>query len=301
MAPITTGTHPKLLWPGLQAIWGNMYKDQPAEHTMVFDVLTSSKAYEESQELAGFGLAPVKSEGGAISYDTTVNGYVTRFTNVTYGLGFIQTEESVEDNQYKEQAEKRVRALRRSMRHTKETVAANVLNRAFNSSYTGGDGKELLATDHPTSDGTQSNELTAAADLSEASIEDLLIQIMNAKDTRGLRIALKGKKLIVPPNLAFEATRILKSNLQNDTGNNAINAVRSMGLLPEGVMVWSFLTDTDAYFIKTDADGLKLFNRRALSLEKDGDFDNGNFKHKATERFAVGWDDWRSLFGSPGA
>lgn len=299
---ITTGTHPKLLWPGLQSIWGNMYKDKPEEHTSVFDVMTSDKAYEETQELAGFGLAPVKSEGGSISYDTTVNGYVTRFTNVTYGLGFIVTQEAVEDNQYKSQAEKRVRALRRSMRHTKETVAANIFNRAFNSSYLGGDGKEMIATDHPTASGSQSNELTVAADLSEASLEDMFIQIMNATDTRGLRISLRPKKLIVAPNEAFNAERIVKSALQNDTANNAVNAIKSMGMLPEGVLVWSFLTDADAWFIKTDqSDGLKLFNRRSLALEKDSDFETGNFKHKATERYAFGWDDWRAVYGSPGA
>jgi hypothetical protein len=302
MAPITTGTHPKLLWPGLQAIWGNMYKDQAEEHTAVFDAVTSDKAYEEDQELAGFGLAPVKSEGGSISYDTTINGYVTRYTNVTYGLGFIVTQEAVEDNQYKSQAEKRVKALRRSMRHTKETVGANVLNRAFTAAYAGGDGKELVATDHPTANGTQSNELTVAADLSETALEDLFIQIMNATDTRGLRISLKPRKLIVAPANAFNAERILKSALQNDTANNAVNAMRSMGLLPEGAMTWSFLTDADAWFVKTDApEGLKVQNRRALALEKDGDFETGNFKHRATERYAFGWSDWRSLFGSPGA
>jgi hypothetical protein len=302
MAPITTGTHPKLLWPGLQAIWGNMYKDQAEEHTAVFDAVTSDKAYEEDQELAGFGLAPVKSEGGSISYDTTINGYVTRYTNVTYGLGFIVTQEAVEDNQYKSQAEKRVKALRRSMRHTKETVGANVLNRAFTAAYAGGDGKELVATDHPTANGTQSNELTVAADLSETALEDLFIQIMNATDTRGLRISLKPRKLIVAPANAFNAERILKSALQNDTANNAVNAMRSMGLLPEGAMTWSFLTDADAWFVKTDApEGLKVQNRRALALEKDGDFETGNFKHKASERYAFGWSDWRSLFGSPGA
>lgn len=302
MAPITTGTHPKLLWPGLQAIWGNMYKDQTEEHASVFDMGTSDKAYEEDQELAGFGLASVKSEGGSISYDTTVNGYVTRYTNVTYGLGFIVTEEAVEDNQYKAQAERRVRALRRSMRHTKETVAANILNRATDPNYTGGDGKELLATDHPTANGTQSNELAVAADLSEASIEDLLIQLRTARDTRGLIISLKARKLIVPPQLEFEATRILKSVLQNDTANNAINAIRATGSFPEGMLSWSFLTDADAWFIKTDApDGLKGLNRRRLALEKDSDFETGNFKHKATERYAFGWSDWRGLYGSPGA
>lgn len=299
---ITTGTHPKFLWPGLQAIWGNMYKDDPEEHTRVFEQVSSSKAYEEDQEISGFGLAPVKSENGSISYDTTVNGYTKRYTNVTYGLGFIQTEESVEDNQYKAQAEKLTRALRRSMRHTKETVAANVFNRGFNSSYTGGDGKELFATDHPTADGTQSNELATAADLSEASLEDIFIQIMNATDSRGLRISLKPRKLIVPNNLAFEAIRITKSIQQNDTSNNAINAMRAMNMLPEGVMSWSFLTDTDAWMVRTDAENsLKCLNRRPLTFAKDGDFDTGNFKHKATERFDFGWTDWRGAYGSPGA
>lgn len=298
---ITTGNHPKLLWPGLNALFGT-YKDLPYEHTMVFDVNTSDKAYEEDVELPGFGLAPVKSEGNAISYDTHAQGYTSRYTNVTYGLGFIETIEAVEDNQYKSRATKRTKMLARSMRVTKETVMANIINRAFTAAYAGGDGKELLATDHPTLDGTQSNELSVAADLSEASLEDLLIQIMNAKDSRGLRMQLIGRKLIVPVNLAFEAERIVNSNLQNDTANNAINAVRSMGLLPDGVMKWHYLTDTDAWFIKTDCpDALKLFNRRALSFAKDSDFDTDNFKHKATERYVGGWSDWRGLYGSPGA
>lgn len=302
MSTITTGNHPKLLWPGLHRIFGLAYDDIPLQHTMVFDVATSDKAYEEDQEITGFGLSPVKSEGGAISYDTNTQGYTTRYTNVTYGLGFIETREAVEDNQYKGRATSRTRALARSMRVTKETVLANIFNRGFNSSYTGGDGKEMLATDHPTVDGTQSNELSVAADLSEASLEDLLIQIMNATDSRGLRINLMGRKLIVPANLAFEAERIVKSSLQNDTANNAVNAVRSMGLLPDGVMVWRYLTDTDAWFIKTDcADSLRLFNRRALEFAKDSDFDTDNFKHKATERYVGGWSDWRGIYGSPGA
>lgn len=301
MAPITTGTHPKLLWPGLAAIWGNMYKDQPPEHASVFDADTSDKAYEETQELAGFGLAPVKPEAASISYDTTVNGYITRFTNVTYGLGFIVTQEAVEDNQYKEQAERRVRALRRSMRHTKEVVHANILNRGFDSNFTGGDGVELLATNHPTANGTQSNELATPADLSEAALEDLFILIMNMTDTRGLRISAKPRKLIVSPAEIFNATRIVKSDLQNDTANNAVNAMKSMGILPDGVMPWTFLTDADAWFVKTDVPGLKTYNRRELSFEKDGDFETGNRKHKSTERYAAGWDDWRAIAGSPGA
>jgi hypothetical protein len=297
---ITSGTHPKLLWPGLQAIWGNEYKDHPAEWSKVFDELSSEKSYEESQELAGFGLAPVKSEGGSISYATTVNGYVTRFTNVNYGLGFIVTEEAVADNLYKEQAERRTSALRRSLRHTEETVCANIFNRAFDSNYVGGDGLEMVSTAHVTANGTQSNELAVAADLSEASLEDMLIQIMNATDTNGLRIALMGEQLLVPPNQAFEATRILKSTLQSNSAENNINAMRSMGLLPKGVMVWHFLTDTDAWFVKTDWKGLKHFSRKKAGLGKDSDFETGNLKHKGTMRFAVGWDDWRPIFGSAG-
>lgn len=301
MGTIVSGTHPKLLWPGLAAIWGNMYKDQPSEFSKIFDQENSEKSYEETQELGGFGLAPVKPENSSVSFDTDINGFVTRFTNVTYGLGFIVSQEAVEDNQYKDQAEKRVKALRRSMRHTKETVHANILNRATDSNYVGGDGKELLATDHPTANGTQSNELAVAADLSEASLEDIFILVMNMADTRGLRLAAKPKKLIVAPNEIFNATRIVKSDLQNDTANNAVNAMKSMGILPEGVMAWSFLTDADQWFVKTDIPGLKTFNRRELALEKDGDFETGNFKHKATERYAVGWDDWRAIVGSPGA
>lgn len=302
MATITTGTHPKLLWPGLQAIWGNMYKDQPEGYKQVFEVGTSTKAYEEDQELLGFGLAPQKAESGSISFDTTINGYLKRYVNVTYGLGFIVTEEAVEDNQYKDQAEKRVKALRRSMRITKETVTSNILNRATDAGYVGGDGVSLLSTAHPTAAGNQSNKLATAADLSEASLEDIFIQIMNATDGRGLRIALQPQKLIVAPANAFNAERIVKSTLQNDTANNAVNAMRSMGLLPEGTFSWSYLTDADQWFVKTDAgDGLKVLNRRALALEKDGDFETGNFKHKATERYSAGWTDWRNIFGSEGA
>lgn len=302
MAPITTGNHPKLLWPGLNALFGTTYDDIPLQHTEVFEVTSSDKAYEEDVELTGFGLAPVKTEGGGISYDSHTQGPTTRYTNVTYGLGFIETIEAVEDNLYKQRATSRTKMLARSMRITKETVMANIVNRAFDSNYAGGDGKELLATDHPSLNGTQSNELAVAADLSEASLEDLFIHIMNATDSRGLRIRLMPKKLIVPSNLTFEAERIVKSNLQNDTANNAINAIKAKGVLPDGVMTWQYLTDTDAWFVKTDApESLKLFNRRAVSFAKDSDFDTDNFKHKATERYVGGWSDWRGLYGSPGA
>lgn len=299
---ITTGNHPKLLWPGLNALFGTTYNDIPLQHTEVFETTTSDKAYEEDVELNGFGLAPVKNEGASISYDSHAQGPTTRYTNVTYGLGFIETIEAVEDNLYKQRATSRTKMLARSMRITKETVMANIVNRAFDSAYAGGDAKEMLATDHPSLSGSQSNELAVAADLSEAALEDLFIQIMNATDSRGLRIRLMPKKLIVPANLSFEAERIVKSNLQNDSANNAINAIKAKGVLPDGVMTWQYLTDTDAWFVKTDApESLKLFNRRAVAMAKDSDFDTDNFKHKATERYVGGWSDWRGLYGSPGA
>ena len=299
---ITTGNHPKLLWPGLHALFGTTYKDKPMQHEKVFEILTSSKAYEEEVELTGFGLAPVKPEADAISYDSHSQGWTKRYTNVTYAFGFIETEEAVEDNQYKGRATARTKLLARSMRHTKEIVCANVINRGFDSNYLGGDGKELFATDHTTLDGTQSNELASPADMSEAAIEDMVIQIMNATDSRGLRIQLMPEMLLISNQNWFEASRILKSELQNDTANNAVNAIKANGVFPRGAMAWSFLTDTDAWFIKTDApEGLKVFNRRAVSFQKDSDFDTSNFKHKASERYSVGWTDWRSAYGSAGS
>lgn len=303
MSVITTGNHPKLLWPGLHKLFGLTYKDLPRMHTEVFDVRSSDKAYEEVQELTGFGLAPVKSEGGAVSYDTHSQGFTTRFTNVNYGLGFIETQEAVDDNLYKGRASSRTKALARSMNVTKETVLANILNRAFDSNYQGGDGKELLATDHPVATGgTQANELSVASDLSEAAIEDMLILIRNAKDSRGLRINLMGKYLLVAPDNEYDATRIVYSTLQNDTANNAINAMKHQGRLPGGVKVWPYLTDADAWFVPTDVpEGMILFNRKSVAFTKDSDFDTDNFKHKATERYIGGWGDWRGMFGSEGA
>lgn len=298
---ITTGNHPKLLWPGLAALFGTTYKDLPSMADQVFDGLDSEKAYEEIQELAGFGLASVKTEAGTIVYTSATQGPTTRLTNVTYGLGFQETEESVDDNQYKGKATDKTVALARSMKHTRETIIANVLNRAYSSSYLGGDGKKLIATDHPTVNGTQSNGLSTDADLSEASLEDMLINLMNATDSSGLRISLMPKKLIVAPNEAFNAQRILKSTGQNDTANNAINAIKSMGLL-ESVVVWPFLTDADAWFIKTDiTKGLIVFNRKEATMAKDSDFDTGNYKHKSVMRLVAGWGDWRAVFGSQGA
>lgn len=299
---ITTGSIAKLLWPGLDAIWGKGYRDLPMLYKDLFDTSSSTKSYEEDVLVPGFGLAPIKPEGSGILYDSTQQGYTSRYTNVAYGLGFIITREAIDDNQYEQKAVANTRTLARSFRVTKETVAANVYNRAFNTSYTGGDGKALIVTDHPTQSGNQSNALSVAADLSEASLEDLTVQVMNATDDRGLRIQLQDRSLIVPPSLVFEATRILKSQLQNDTANNAVNAMRSMGLFPEGIKVNNYLTDTDAYFVRTDApNGMKHFERTAPEFAQDNDFDTSNLKYKGYERYVFGWSDFRQVFGSPGA
>ena len=298
---ITTGSHPKSLWPGVKAFFGKTYKEKPMVCDQVFSKMTSDKAYEEVVEETGFGLAPQKAEGASVSYDTDAQGYTTRFTNVTYGLGAIITREAIEDNQYESVASRKAAKLARSMRQTKENVHANILNRGFTAAYAGGDGKELLATDHPSLVGNQSNELGVSADLSEASLEDLLILIRQATDSRGLRIQLEGQKLIVPPALSFEATRIVSSVNQAGTANNDINAMRALGLLPGGVVIWDYLSDSDAFFVTTDApEGLLSFQRRALALSQDNDFDTENARMKATERYSVGWGDWRGCYGSPG-
>jgi phage major head subunit gpT-like protein len=302
MGVIYTSNHPKALWPGIKAWFGRMYDEHVEEYSKIFDRDSSTRAYEERVELTGFGLAPVKNQGGSISYDSETQGITSRLTNVTYALGYVVTMEELQDNLYEMVSKRRAKALAFSMRQTKETVAANILNRGFNSSYTGGDGKELLATDHPTLDGTQSNELTVAADLSEAALEDLLVQIMQAKNSRGLRIALKGDKLIVPPALFYEANRILKSALQNDTANNAINALKATNALPGGIVLNHYLTDSDAWFIKTNCpEGLIYQERMAMEFEQDNDFDTKNAKAAAVERYVFGWCDWRSIFGTPGA
>lgn len=300
---ITTGSHPKALWPGVAAFFGKTYAEKPMACDMVFDLKKSTKAYEEYVEETGFGLAPVKAEGASISYDTDSQGYISRIVNVTYGLGAKVTMEAIDDNQYEDVAKSKSGKLARSMRQTKENVYANILNRAFSGSGAlGGDNVTLCANNHPTLSGNQSNLGTVAADLSEASLEDLLTVIRLAKNSRGLRIQLKGVKLIVPPQLEFIATRIMSSTNQAGTANNDINAVRSLGMLPGGIVVWDYLSDADAWFIKTDAtDGLIKQQRKALALAQDNDFDTSNACMKATERYAGGWADWRGVFASPGA
>ena len=299
---ITTGSHPKALWPGMHKFFGRTYNEHPMEWSQIFEAESSEKNYEEDTEVTGFGLAPVKAQAASVSYDSETQGPTKRYTHVTYGLGYIVTREELEDNLYEVVSKRRIKALAYSVRQTEETVAANILNRAFNSSYTGADGKEMIATDHPTVNGTQSNELTTAADLSEASLEDLMIQIAESVNSRGLKIALMPKKLIVPPGLMFEAERLLASSLQSGTANNDVNAIKSMGMIKGGACVNHYLTDTDAWFLQTDApSGLMRFNRRATEFKQDNDFDTENAKAKTTLRFSVGWTDWRGIFGSPGA
>jgi hypothetical protein len=302
MAVITTGNHPKALWPGVNKFWGTSYEKHPLECMEIFDVKSSSKAYEEDVETLSFGLAPAKAQGAGVAYDSHAQGPTTRYTHVVYGLGYIVTKEEIDDNLYEKVSRDRAASLAFSMRTTKETVSANVLNRAFNSSYTGGDGVELISTAHVTDNGTQSNHLTVAADLSEASLEDLIIQINQMKNSTGLAIAARAQKMIIPATLEFEAQRILGSALQSGTANNDTNALRSMGIMPQGFSVNHYLTDTDAWFIKTDVEnGLTMFDRTKLAFTRDNDFDTENAKAKCIERYSVGWTDWRSIFASPGA
>lgn len=302
MAVISTGNHPKALWPGIKAHFGYAYDKHPEEYSLIFDKSDSDKAYEERVELTGFGLAPVKPQGSAVEYDSEQQGYISRFTNVTIALGYIVTMEELADNLYEAVSRNRSQALAFSMKQTKEIIGANVLNRAFSATYTGGDAVQLCATTHPTQAGNQSNYLTTPADLSEASLEDMIIQIMTAQNNRGRQINLLPEKLIVAPQNWFEANRILKSALQNDTANNAVNALKSTNALPGGITMNHYLTDADAWFVKTNCpEGLIYQERMAIKFTQDNDFDTENAKAKSVERYVFGWADWRSLFGSPGA
>lgn len=300
---ITTGNHPKALWPGIFEWWGRQYNEHKVEYTDLFDTETSDKAYEEMVEATGFGLAPVKEQASPVQYDSETQGTVTRSTHVAYGLGYIVTREELDDNLYEVVSKRRAAMLAWSMRQTKENVAANIYNRAFNTSYTFGDAKALCVADHPTVDGTQSNVLSVAADLSETSLEDMITQIMGAKNSRGLLINLMPRSLIVPRQLWFEANRILQSNLQNDTANNAINVLKATNALPEGIKVNHYLSDSDAWFIRTNVptSGLTYFDRTPVAFTQDNDFDTENAKAKCYERYSFTVGDFRALYGSAGA
>ena len=293
----------KELEPGLNALFGLEYSRYENEHAEIFITETSDRAFEEEVMLTGFAGAETKQEGAPVVFDQASEAYTSRYTHETIALAFAITEEAIEDNLYDRLASRYTRALARSMANTKQVKAAAVLNNAFNSAFTGGDGKELIATDHPLANGgTFSNELATAADLNETSLEQSLIDIAAFVDERGLRIAIQGRKLIVPKELQFTAERILKTPLRTATADNDINAIKNMGMIPEGYRVNHFLTDTDAYFIMTDApNGLKHFVRSPIKTAIEGDFDTGNVRFKARERYVFGFSDPRGIFGSPGA
>ena len=301
MAVITTGQHPKALWPGIKEWWGRSYDEHQVEFTDLFDTETSDKAYEEDVEITGFGFAPVKPQGTAINYDTEAQGSITRYTHVAYALGYIVTFEELRDDLYEVVSKRRAKQLALSMRQTKENVGANVYNRAFTAGYTGGDGQVMVASTHPTLSGNQSNVLTTAADLSEASIEDLTIQIMQTLNNRGLKINLMPQSLHIPPQLWYEANRILKSVLQNDTANNAINVLKATNVFPKGIKMNHYFTSATAWFIRTNAPtGMKHYERDAVMFDQDNDFDTKNAKAACYERYSFGWSDWRGIFGTPG-
>jgi hypothetical protein len=298
---IATGSFPKALWPGVKKWYGQAYDDYQTEYDKLFEKFSSDKAWEEFVGKVGLGLAVVKAEGAPITYDTEQQGFTTRVQHVNYALGFIITKEMIEDDQYMVVGERRAKALARSLRHTKEINAANMYNRAFNTSYTFGDGKAMLVSDHPNvSGGTWSNILSTAADLSEAALEQASIDIAGFTDDRGLLIAAKPTKLVIPRQLVFEAERILKTSQRVATANNDINALKTMGIIPE-VVVNHFLTDSDAWFIRTDIPGLAYVERRAASFDQDNDFDTENAKFKASERYSFTCYDPRSVYGTPGA
>ena len=293
----------KELEPGLNALFGMEYDRYDNEHAEIYETENSDRAFEEEVMLSGFGQAPTKGEGAAVSFDSANEAFTARYTHETIALAFAITEEAVEDNLYDKLSSRYTRALARSMSNTKQVKAAATLNNAFSSSFTFGDGKELCATDHPTTGGgTFKNELSTSADLNETSLEQALIDISAFIDERGLKIALRGMKMIIPPALQFVAERLMASNLRVGTSDNDVNAVRNMGMLPDGYVVNHFLTDTDAFFIKTDApNGFKHFVSTAIQNNMEGDFDTGNVRYKARERYSFGVSDPRCVFGSPGA
>jgi len=292
----------KELEPGLNALFGLEYKNYANEHSQIFDTENSDRAFEEEVMLSGFGNAGVKPEGSSVNYDAATETFTARYTHETLALAFSITEEAIEDNLYDRLASRYTKALARSMANAKQVKAANVLNRAFNSSYTGGDGLELCSTAHVIVSGTEQNELSTAADLNETSLEQAMIDIAALTDERGLKIAAQGRKMVVPSALQFTAERLLKSVGRTGTADNDLSAVVSMNVIPQGYVVNHYLTDTDAWFIKTDVpNGLKHFVRAPIKTAMEGDFETGNVRYKARERYSFGWSDWRGVFGSPGA
>ena len=293
----------KELLPGLNALFGPEYARYGEEHKQIFETETSERSFEEETKLSGFSAAPVKNEGSAIAYDNAQEVFTARYNHETIALGFSLTEEAIEDNLYDSLSARYTKALARAMSYTKQTKAAAVLNNGFDTDYPGGDGQPLFSASHPlVSGGTNSNIPSTPADLNETSLEAAVIQIAAWTDERGLLIAAKPKKLVIPPSLMFVATRLLETELQVNTADNNINAIKSNGSIPEGYTVNHFLTDTDAWFLTTDVpNGLKHFVRTPLAQSMDGDFDTGNVRYKSRERYSFGWSDPLGMFASEGA
>lgn len=309
MSVISTTSFAKALWPGVNRWYGDTYSEFPVEWTGLFESNTSKRNFEEIVGVSGLGLLSTKSEGAGITYDTSRQGFTTRFQHVTYASGFVVTREAFEDDLYNVVGKQKAQSLAFAVRQTKEILGANVYNRAFNTSYTGGDGSTLVASaggggssSHPNvAGGTQTNGPSVAVDLSEAALEQAIIDIASFTDDRGLKIAVRPKTLIIPVNLMFEATRILKGDWQVNSAERNVNALKTMGMVPE-IVVNHYLTDTDAWFLRTDArDGMLYFSRRDDEFSTDDDFDTENAKFKATFRCSFGWGDWRGIYGSPGA
>tara|TARA_R100000781_G_scaffold68669_1_gene43270 strand:- start:971 stop:1888 length:918 start_codon:yes stop_codon:yes gene_type:complete len=296
----------KELEPGLNSLFGLEYDQYQQEYTEIFSIEDSSKAFEEEVLVMGFGSAPTKSEGQGVVFDNSSESYTARYTHDTIALAFALTEEAVEDNLYDSLGKRYTKALARSMANTKEVKGANVLNNAFSTSFTGGDGKPLIATDHPLAGGgTAANRATSMADLNETSLEDALIDISTFTDDRGLTISVNASKLVVPPQLVFVADRILNSTLRSGTSDNDINAIKNTGVLPGGYTVNHYLNDPDAWFCLTSVsdqgEGLKMFQRTGMETNMEPDFSTGNIRYKARERYSFGWSNWRGMYGSQGA
>jgi len=301
MAAVNTGLFGKALWPGVNRWYGQAYDEFPVEYTKIFDTRSSRKNFEEDMSVSLFGLPVQKGEGQPVVYDTEQQGFLDRYTHVVYALGFIITKELVEDDLYDIVGERKAKGLAFSMRQNKEIVGANILNRAFSGSYTYGDGVSLISASHPNvAGGTWSNQISIAADISEAALEQAVIDIQKWTNDRGLRIAVLPEKLVIPPDLDFEANKILQTQYEVGTNNNTVNLVRSR--FPGGVVKNHYLTDTDAWFIITNVpNGMTYFERRADSFTQDDDFDTDNAKFKATGRYSFGCSDKRAIYGSAGA
>lgn len=308
MSIINSSSFAKALWPGVNAWYGKAYNEYAVEYTKLFDTYKSTRQFEEDVGVSSFGLAVVKPEGAPVQYDSERQAFITRYTHLVWALGFIITREIVDDDQYDIVGQRKAQGLAFSMRQTKEIVAANVYNRAFNTSYVGGDGATLVASaggggssSHPLfAGGTATNGPSTAVDLSEAALEQAHIDIAGFTNDRGLLIAVRPKTLIIPRQLMFEAKRITAPDGRPGTDTNDVNAMKAMGLVPE-VVVNHFLTDSDAWFLRTDAPhGMKYWERNADSFDMDNDFDTENAKFKARARYSFGWTDWRGIYGSPG-